>query len=535
MGRRARDGAEGRMRSFALEEVEEDLDEPARVLQGPGVQGTAPAHGEVPDDGAHLVAAGRGPVSGGSSGGTRPGRRLSRRARGLLGAAVAAVLVLVVGGLVVGERNEAARIERVLASPGGVRSLGADVAVLWRIDPVAGGNAPDLGRWSQPTLVDGVLVVPGDPVAGYDPVTGKRLWRVAESSVPAASASRSGDQTSCSGSGPRWDRGPVVCTTSDFRPVTIFGETSEEAHLRGVEVIDPATGEVVTSRAVDGETTAATVAFTDGLATFAWGAGGQVVVTLEDLATGEVRWTRELLPDREESAVSARYLQGWPDGDGLRVEATGLSVTLDADGASVGRRAAGSWDSTLPDGGRVSMEGDGTWTVFAPDGRESFSVEGNVVPFDVTDGSVDAPLFVSDGGDVMDAAGTIARPVFSALDRRTGQTLWTGEGPLDRAVAQVGDVGVLSGAGRLWGADLATGERVWEAEGALPYGQSFTDGTDLYLVGQSGTGATRVTAISVESGQVLWATDVPELSTWTFSAGGRLVLVTDEGGLLGLG
>ncbi|MET4223725.1 outer membrane protein assembly factor BamB family protein [Oerskovia enterophila] len=532
MGRRARDGAEGRMRSFALEEVEEDLDEPDRVLPGPEVQVTASARGEVPDDGAHLAPTGRGPASGEAPGRARPGRRPSRRGRVLLGAAVAAVLVLVVGGLVVGERDEAARIDRVLASPGGVRSLGADVAVVWRIDPVEGGNAPDLGRWSQPVLVDGVLVVPGDPVTGYDPVTGERLWRVAESSAPSESVPRTGDQTRCSGSGPRWDRGPVVCTTSDFRPVTIFGETSEEAHLRGVEVIDPATGDVVTSRAVDGKTTAATVAFTDGLATFAWGAGGQVVVTLEDLATGEVRWTRELVPDPEEGA---RYLQGWPDGDGLRVEAAGLSVTLDAHGRSVGRREAGSWDSTLPDGGRVSMGGDGTWTVFAPDGRESFSVEGNVVPFDVTDGSVDAPLFVSDGGDVMDAAGTIARPVFSAIDRRTGRTLWTVERPLDRAVAQVGDVGVLSGGGRLWGADLATGERVWEAEGALAYGQSFTDGTDLYLVGQSGTGATRVTSISVDSGQELWATDVPELSTWAFSARGRLVLVTDEGGLLGLG
>lgn len=523
------------MRSFALEEVEEDVDWPSPVPAGPGVQGTAPARGEEPDGGARLPSAGRGPGSGEAPGGARPGRRLSRRARGLLAAAVAAVVVLVVGGLVVGERNEAARIERVMASSGGVRSLGADVGVVWSIDPLAGGNAPDLGRWSQPVLVDGVLVVPGDPVAGYDPVTGERLWRVADSSVPSASASRSGGQTRCSGSGPRGDRGPVVCTTSDYRPVTVFGETSEEAHLRGVEVIDPTTGDLVTSRAVDGETTAATVAFTDGLATFAWDAGGQVVVTLEDLATGEVRWTRELVPDPEESAASARYLQGWPDGDGLRVEAAGLSVTLDAHGKSVDTREDPSWDSTLPDGGRLSMGGDGTWTVFAPDGHESFSVEGNVVPFEVTDGSADAPLFVSGGGDVMDAAGTIARPVFSALDRRTGRTLWTVDGSLDRAVAQIGDVGVLSGAGRLWGVDLATGERAWEAEGILTYGQSFTDGTDLYLVGRSGNGSTRVTAISVDSGQELWASDLPVALFWAFTARGRLVLVTYEGGLLGLG
>ncbi|MFD6092946.1 PQQ-binding-like beta-propeller repeat protein [Oerskovia sp. NPDC060338] len=537
MRRRAKDGSEGRMRSFALEEAEEDVDEPARLLpRGTPTRGAG--QGGVPDDGARLLSVSHGPASPDVPGRARSGRRPSRRTRALLGAAIATVVVLVVGGLVVGERNEAARIERVLASSGGVRSLGPDVAVVWRIAPVAGGNAPDLGRWSQPTVVDGVLVVPGDPVAGYDPTTGERLWRASESpesSAPTEDAPRSGDQTRCSGSGPRSDRGPVVCTTSSFRPVTIFGETSEQAHLRRIEVVDPVTGDVLTSRSLDEETTGATVAFTDGLATFAWGSAGQVVVTLEDLATGEVRWSRELVPGPEEGVEGPRYLQGWPDGDALRVEATGLSVTLAADGSSVSTRQTMSWDSTLPDGGRVSLGGDGTWTVFDPDGHGSFSVAGNLVLFDVTDGSADVPLLVSEGGDVMDAAGTIARPVFSALDRRTGRTLWTADGNLERAVAQVGDVGVLSGAGRLWGVDLATGERVWEAGGTLAYGQSFTDGTDLYLVGQSGIGATRVTAISVDSGQELWATEVPELSTWTFSARGRLVLVTDDGGLLGLG
>ncbi len=522
------------MRSFALEEAEEDVDEPPGPLPARGTQATGAGRGGVPDDGARLPSVSHGPASRDVPGRARSGRRPSRRTRALLGAAIATVIVLVVGGLVVGERNEAARIERVLASSGGVRSLGPDVAVVWRIDPVAGGNAPDLGRWSQPTVVDGVLVVPGDPVAGYDPTTGERLWSASESSA-ASERARSGDQTRCIGSGPRSDTGPVVCTTSSYRPVTIFGETSEEAHLRRIEVVDPVTGDVLTARSVDEETTAATVAFTDGLATFAWGSGGQVVVTLEDLATGELRWSRELVPEAGEGVESPRYLQGWPDGDELRVEATGLSATLDADGSSVGAREGMSWDSTLPDGGRVSTGGDGTWTVFAPDGHGAFSVEGNLVLFDVTDGSADVPLLVSAGGDVMDAAGTIARPTFSALDRRTGRTLWTADGTLERAVAQVGDVGVLSGAGRLWGVDLATGERVWEAEGTLAYGQSFTDGTDLYLVGQSGTGATRVTAISVDSGQELWEADVPELSTWTFSARGRLVLVTDEGGLLGLG
>ncbi|MEK8228591.1 hypothetical protein NKG05_25120 [Oerskovia sp. M15] len=146
--------------------MEVDLDEPGsgrpRRPRFPATCPTTTARATRPRRAPRSPSVRRGSDAARSDGAGPAGRACSR------GRVVIAGL-LVAGGAVQGGRNEAARIERVVAAPGGVRPLGADLTVAWRIDPSSEPGETAQGRWAQPALVSGTLVVPGAPVAGYDP------------------------------------------------------------------------------------------------------------------------------------------------------------------------------------------------------------------------------------------------------------------------------------------------------------------------------------------------------------------------------
>ncbi|MFF3063167.1 PQQ-binding-like beta-propeller repeat protein [Oerskovia sp. NPDC057915] len=528
MGRRSRDSRGSLVRVLAIEEVD-DLGEPGP--SGP------PVHGSAPDGGAHAPRAGDGQASRGSAGDEpppeeRPARRpWSRRTRVLVVAGAAVVALLVVGGFVRGSMNESARIERVVAA-GGLRPLGPDASVVWRIEPGAVGAGESETWLSRPVVVDGTVVLAGPDVMALDPATGEELWRAPS---PFGSVVPGTKRTDCSGSGP-WPSasGPLICTTSVQRQTSFLGETAAEERLVGLEVLDATTGEVTASHVFEDGTLGASV-LDDGVATARWGTGDQVVVDLRDMTTGELRWTTEIAAVRDRSGEYGDQLGLWGVGDLLFLDAAGTSTTLDAEGNVEPEGARDSWTTVLGDGRSVVHRIDGTSAVLEPDGSEAFVAQGQVQEFGATDGTPAGALLVTDGGGVMDTSGAIGTPRMAALDPETGRTLWESEGTLDAPVARAGDVGILSDAGRLRAVDLRSGARLWEASGVRSFASAHTDGTDLYLVESGPTGGMRLTAIAVDSGREVWVKDFVDTAVWGTGVGGTLVVVTSDGGVLGIG
>jgi outer membrane protein assembly factor BamB len=507
------------VRTVSFEGVD-DLDG-AQAVDGrePGVD--EPGDPQVPDGAPHGETARPGPGAGRSS---SVSHALSRRTRLVLGAGGLVVVLLAAVSVVRGQATEDARVEQVVAA-GGVRSLAGAAEVVWRID-AGNGDSP---WFIDPVVVDGVLVVPGPQVAGYDPDTGQERWR-----APRDPASADGTTVRCEVSGTEQDvSSPVLCTTFARPHVGPDEAVSQERPLH-VQVIAPATGEVLVSRSVDASTVAVVAAFGDGLVAGSWSPDGSVVLAHDDLRTGERRWVRELPPTGSDSRYAASLGLWSVDGE-LRVETPGLSAWVDARGEVRSGEDYEEWTAPLGEGRTVVYRLDGTASVREADGDEAFTTRGIVREFPATDGAAGEVLFVDAGGDVVDASGAIAPPRLEALDAATGRTLWSVAGTVFEPVARVGDVGVLAGAGRLLGVDLRTGEQRWESPGVVTYQSAHTDGVDVLLVGQNASGGTRVAAYSAEDGRELWESTIPGAHRRSFDVDGRLVVVVDDGVLLGLG
>ncbi|MHA7134159.1 outer membrane protein assembly factor BamB family protein [Oerskovia turbata] len=538
MGRRAR-GDRASVRVIPLDELGPDEEPAAPPVPAAGPHALS-ADGETPDGGARLASSASGSWSPGPSEsaaapGTeaRAGRpRWSRRTRLAVGAAAAVLALVAVGGVVRGEASEAARLERVVAA-GGLRPLDADAGVVWRVDA---RESRDFNAtwWYHLVVTDAALVMVDEEVSGYDPVTGALLWRAPQEFAPSGPGQRA--VVSCRGKEPAGVAPEaLVCTSLAVAGVESPSEVNSHERPLGVQVIDPVTGEVTSSRAVEEGTEAATVVFGDALATARWGDPEHVVVTLEDLETGRARWTRELEVTPDPDEVGDQYLGLWLDGEVLRVEASGLSATVDETGETDVTTSADSWTMPLRDGRSVVQRVGGSASVLDADGRELLTTGGRVREFASTDGQPDKALFVSDGGGVMDVAGEVTRPRTTAVDPATGRALWHADGVLDLPVVQVGDVGILSGMGRLWAVDIGTGERLWESSQFRTVQWARTDGTDVYLIGSGTRGGSTITAVSVESGRDLWSVDLDDYVVQAVGADGRLVLQTQEGDLLGIG
>ncbi|MEK8228592.1 hypothetical protein NKG05_25125 [Oerskovia sp. M15] len=296
-------------------------------------------------------------------------------------------------------------------------------------------------------------------------------------------------------------------------------------------MIDPSTGDVLTSRRLDRESGGATVAFGDGLATVGWGEGpgrGDP----RGPAHGERRWSRDLQVVRDAGVEHNGYLGcgptatgfGWRPRGSVRClmptasRRTGLPASCGARGSPT----AAGWSGT-PTGPRASTRRTGPRSS-APRERPRVRCERRVTRrCPVRHGRWGRDGCLGRSRRRLDVG---ARPAVGAhaLDRRADPRA------ARRAGGDVGILAALVGCGRsTWARGRALGE-----SGVLTYSAAYTDGVDLYLVGSSDTGATRVTAVSVDSGHELWATDVSESFAWSFTAQGTLVVVTQEGSLLGL-
>ncbi|QJW35418.1 PQQ-binding-like beta-propeller repeat protein [Cellulosimicrobium protaetiae] len=541
---RRRDGGDDR-RTFELVEtagvdVDPDLlDAPHPVLLGapppPGLDGVPPASRETPG----------------------PGRR---RPRLVAAAVVAGVVVVLVGGmLVVDAVTSRDAQERLETARGAVRALDGAPAERW--------SAPAAAERGVAFLPGLLVTVEGDEAVALDLDTGAEAWR-----APLA-----GDESVCGSWSPWMLPGTpartVVCVTgsevvpswyepapsapveedADVRPVTVavldatgavVGE--REVELGGAVLVPGPDGGLVRAERVGepGEPTGAPVAVDPGAGETVDGvAGRDVVVTLEDARSGEVRWRRELpFQDVPWSCTTWDAETGGEEIDPERLTVVATESLVDVTGCGVAA-------SFLPDGARLDdpdVAADGAVPlaggrflvdadrqgssgalradrVLDPDGTPVLDPPGEVLDPQATDDPAPGVLLVRDGIDLR------------AYDDE-GSRLWTFDGTrAPEAVYVLADgTAVVGTASTVVGLDALSGEQTWSrflddlgGEEGRPtmVAQAFTDGrcAILVLVDPSTGSRPRVVALELGTGALVWEADVDGEWASFVSAQGRFL------------
>lgn len=583
-------------------------------------QGEAVQPGERPASGSRFLAGARERVSGAlatvrdrSATGARAGATAvrdriprSRRGRALLAGGAAAVLVAgVAGGVAIDRLVDAAQLR---AAPGGVTTLEVEPARRWSVE-VTSPLSAHLVR-----MPGAVGVVTTDRVLGLDPATGAERWSVplgANASCGPLPAVRSeaalvldelvcvsfDDATEASDGSPDPEAARTVIV------IDADGTTQERALEPGVTAVPAADGGLfVVERTGDAPDEAAAqagleivrdvdgnVISLDGTLQDGW----DLRVHLEDAATGEDRWRRDLpfapvdswdcltWGDREPELDLDRAISTVSTPTVLAVGTCGVSAVLTPEGDRVEefdelmsegwepgaadqaslqifvqdgvpyiQHGLGSLPGTrypLPGGGYARVDG----VVVTPDG-ERVRTDGPVLDPFTTDGS-DGPLLVQQGRALV------------ALDL-DGTRLWTSEVGAYGVLGRTADLAVVAGSprGALQGVDLASGEVVWSADPELLVPgltwtgldtlvfAAFTDGDTLLLAvnddptdaaninPQPGeatspvTSGLRLLALDLDSGEVRWEQRQETPYTQLLGVDGHLVQITEQG-IAGLG
>ncbi|GEK20155.1 outer membrane protein assembly factor BamB family protein [Cellulomonas xylanilytica] len=459
------------------------------------------------------------------------------RGRGAWRWVVGVAVVLAVGlGLTqaVLDRRERAATERLAATPGVVRSVGAETGVLWRPDPAV--TAVIAQRIDVDGAVLGLLVAEDGSQAfvSLDQRTGRQRFSTPLLG-PDADRARSLDRTAAGTCvAVPVDEGPpeeAACLVSDgFVQYGDEGvETRKAATTTRVVVLDTRDGHVVADTSAPGATALAAL---PGLAVVAVpGRDAETEVSGRDLLTGEVRWRfSPPLPgaDRRAFAGGVRLVAV----DGLvAVTVPGWTATvLSSTGQVLRESGPGDADHVVdPVAGRLvllSATGSGTLlSTLVERGRADVDVPGEVLPFTVDDGSVPG-LVVTSSGNVR------------GWDAATGEARWRSE-----VVASVNSVVLdgrvyLSTQAGVVALDGRTGELVWRAatvEGTVP-GFLVTDGRQLVTAEQpvGGDDRSELVAYALTDGRTLWRVPFPDGLRSTLSLG-HLLLGWGDGRLVVLG
>lgn len=390
-----------------------------------------------------------------------------------LGAGVLAVLLVgVVVTNVLEARRESARLD-ALSVAGVLDPVDGPVHEVWR---VPGGqllvNSPD-------ALVLADLSGAGS-LRGVDPRTGALLWQ--RDVAP--------DET-CMGIGGRGAGGTVSGEVLVVCGPVVDGVRADEAGPARLVALDVLTG--TESAALELATAPMTLdVVDDDLIVSRIGERAAVQVLRWDPGAGRVVWSYRSAPGLADALLRDGWWnsvvdQGvvWLGQDLVIALATASGQEVPADDPPAFWSVGGL--VTLPDGGLVEwahdLQGDSTGThVYDEDGRLRFTFDGEPWLAPLSDGSVPDVL-----------------PV-----RR------------DRTLDVVG-------------LDARTGEQVWAAQtlqGMYPYLQ--IDGIVV------STGSLRAVAIDLETGTRLWEEPIGRARTWPLTDGRHVLLLTREGGLLGL-
>ncbi|WP_056022962.1 outer membrane protein assembly factor BamB family protein [Cellulomonas sp. Leaf395] len=440
---------------------------------------------------------------------------------------VVGTVVVVVAGLavtqVVLDARERAAAERLAATPGVVRSVGADVGVLWRPDPAATSVI------AQGIDVDGAvlgLAVADDGSQAFvslDQRTGRQRFSTPLLG-PDADRVRSLDRTAAGTcvAVPTDEGSPdrAACLVSDgFVQYGDEGvQTRKPATTTRVVVLDTRDGHVVADTSAPGATALAALR---GLAVVAVpGRDAQTEVTGRDLLTGEVRWRfSPPLPgaDRRVFAGEVRLFAV----DGLiGVTIPGWTATvLSSSGEVLRASSPGDADHLLdPVAGRLvllSTTGSGSLrSTLVERGRADVDLPGEVLPLTVDDGSV-PDLVLTSSGDVR------------GWDAATGESRWRSD--------VVASVNALLLDGRVYvstrngvaALDGRTGDLLWRAStgGSGVPGFVVTDGRQLVTTEQpvGGGNISNLAAFALDDGRTLWRVSFPE-NLWSSAAIGHLLI-----------
>jgi outer membrane protein assembly factor BamB len=436
--------------------------------------------------------------------------------------AVALVTVLVVDG--VRSRDVAARLS---STPGVLEPVSSPLEEAW--------NEP--GGWFHPAVHGPDLMInqfhDGGIVrlVGTDVVTGEQLWDVM---VPGAPPE---DGIMCR---PLTPDSPTVTTHVLCRLEVPVGPGTElPGHgPRGeprLLVLDARTGDTVADRALDHGFGAIATLGADVVVTTVQ-PDGRVRVERQDPASGEVRW----IVDSEQTLAGAGSGAGprSPETEvqqGVVVLEGPLGMALSADGEALGEWQAP--DGALPESDSraltITVLADGRFvvgsdvergdrpygTVSVSDARDGFPIDGPVLEPAVDDGSADELLLTASTG---------GREIV-ALDRRTGEPIWTARAT-PRTEPLLLDHRLITSAGTdLVALDTRTGEQLWNRPIGRGDFQLLTDGHVVLVPSdtQSRTEST-VTATDLADGRVRWTAEAPANVIGYYSIGGQLIALQQE-------
>lgn len=433
------------------------------------------------------------------------GPRRARRHVGWLGATVLAVLgMLVMVTNVVEARRESSRLAD-LAVAGVLQPIDGPVQEVWR---APGGrllaNSPE-----AIVLVD----LPGDAgLRGLDPATGALLWHREIAS----------DETCLAVGGHGYGGSPeapvlVVCgplvdgddpSATPARLVALDVRTGSEA--AALDLVTPP----MTLDVVDDDIVISRIGDRAAVQVLRWDPGADRVV-----------WSY-----RSEPGMAAALLRGgwwnsvvdrgvlWLGQDRVIALAAASGQEVPADDPPAFWSVGGM--ETLADGGSVEWahdrSGDSTGSrVLDEDGHLRFTFGGEPWLAQISDGSEPDVLPMRRLG-TLDVVG---------LDARTGEQQWaarTLQGMYP--YVQIDGVVVATGSLRAIGLDLATGTRLWEEPIARPRTWPVTDGRVVLLLTREG-GLLGMSAIDLRTGAERWWAEMPATATYLDVGGDSTVLV----------
>ena len=455
------------------------------------------------------------PGTGGlATGRTRSGRL---RAGGVVAAAVAALVAL--GGSVLADRHEDARLLSIAGRPGIVAPLDAPVTELWRGRGWIGSDLRDVGG----RLV-GVVSTPYAQVdvVSLDPRTGTDVWR-----TPVGPAAVTRLWTRCVVPGAPYRRLPAaarpvaVCVAVDDTGSTrqsAVGRLSYPTRAR-VVAVDAVDGTVLRDAPAPPSSQVAAIGTDAVLAHVA--PDGRVRVVRADPRTGAERWSFTTPDAASADAFGQRDVSVQTAGDVIALDA-GPTWVLSGDGGLLR-----SWGAPPPPGAgppvdllaaggvlaRTGVRTDQGWgtEVVDLDAGGSWTARGSPVRPRPDDGSLDDLVLLQAG-----AAQTVL-----AHDRTTGDLRWTRDLPYSVPIAVLDGRVVAADGDVVRAVDGRTGAPLWTARLDRPaQGAVVSDGRVVLVSAATDDGGV-LTAVGLDDGRTRWTTDVRH-ALFLFAVDGRL-------------
>ena len=472
----------GRMHEVELVEA---ADEPARSRPGSNVHEPLDLADPADVDPSDDVAAAR--------------TWVRRHAPWLVASVAVVVGSLAVTQLVLDHREDA-RVAALAAIPGVVPPVDESIGVLWRADPEL---APALRSGA---VVDGLLVGGAqdgsrDPVIiGLDPSTGDVAWRtpVELPTTPQATPTSVSPELWISCSAVQHGESQVAACTAQQ-----FGADVAGIPPSSVWVLDPADGELLADREVEGGWGLAFVDDALVVAQPATGGTGRWDVVATDVVSGADRWTwttprTVTVSDQEPSGTAS--LQTFDDALVLTIDTHAWVLTTAGEPVLDVQLGENTWLEMA----RAGVFIESTWTSSAYSGTLLLA-DGSRVPIDETAG-----WLAVDDGTAPDIFFTVGQAPggadgLSGRSATTGDRLWHLSGTIVTGLLLDGIVYVAT-SDALVAVEATTGDVRWRTQVDHMPQQLSTDGRYLLLPGLGVT----LEAFTLTDGEPAWTADLAE-------------------------